>query len=489
MRNNIFIVLTVILLAFHISNVFTEDVTDEISIDKLCNDSSVSLKISPGHDDGEVQHDDSRNEKCTCQTEGSIGSGLPYLLIECKELVWNDTIFKAHDLPYRTESIDLSWNRFQYVPKLRGEHLKILILSYNLIVSIEEAVFQGTPKLQQLDLSSNRIEGISLNAFQYLSSLERLDLSKNFIKVINPNVLSPMENLKSLFLSENDLNETFSKYDLFLKLGAPTDLEILEMNYCNVENVNLKYGAGLKRITLRYNNFTEVPDVPRAVEYLDFSGNPIPFLKPKCLPHLHKLHSLLFEDMPYLTEIKEYALFGLPRLTTLNFQGSKNLSIFDENAFGARVVLNETDTILETFNLRGCGLRTLNSTLEFALENIKTFTLAGNPFLCDCNIVWLQNLPVETYAQCQKPIMLRGKKVSEISNSKLQCKKVWVSNLLNGLLVLLLLVLCAVAIYLIVMGIKPSRRMHLQKLGANSPYARITTSVVTLDPSRAENNI
>lgn len=487
-KNQIKFLLTVI-LALHIGSVYSDDVNAAGFVEKLCNDSSISLKMKPARDDGEVLQNNEQNAKCLCQTEGSQNSGLPYLLIECKELGWTDNFFKAHELPYRTQSLDLSWNKFQYVPKFIGEYLRILILSYNNISTIEEHVFQNIPNIRQLDLSSNRIEGISLNAFQFLTVLERLDLSKNNIKIINPNVLSPLTNLNYLILSENNLNETITNHDLFLTLGAPTNLRTLEMNYCGLDNINLKFGAGLREISMRYNNFTEVPDIPHNVEFLDFSGNPIAFLKPKFLPHLYKLHSLVFEDMPNLSEIKEYALFGLPRLDLLNFQGSKNLTLFDEHAFGATVVLNETDTVLQTLNLRGCNLKLLNSTLAFALENIKAFDLAGNPFFCDCRLAWVKSLNVETNAQCQRPVYLRGKKLSDIAEDKLVCKKAWVSNFLNGLLVLLLLILCAVAIYLIVMGIRPSRRMHLQTMGASSPYARITTSVVTLEPSRAENTI
>lgn len=483
MQQQIKFLLTVIVV-FHIESVLSED----SFVEKLCNDSTISLKIGPARDYAEVQQNN-LNEKCLCQTEGSKNSGLPYLLIECKELGWNENLFKAHELPFRTNTLDLSWNKFQYVPKFHGEFLKILILSYNNISSIEEDVFRLIPNLRFLDLGSNRIEGISLNAFQYLTLLEHLDLSKNNIKIINTNVLSPMTSLNYLILSENNLNETMSNHDLFLALGAPTSLNKLEMNYCNLESINLKYGSGLEVISMRYNNFTEVPDVPHNAVSLDFSGNPIAILKPKCLPHLYKLTTLHFEDMPYLSEIQEYSLFGLPRLTTLNFKGSKNLTKFDEHAFGATVVINETDLALESLSFRGCNLKLLNSTLAFALENIKEFDLSGNPLFCDCRLAWIRKLNVDTNAQCQRPIFLRGKKLSDIGEDKFVCKKAWVSNLLNGVLVLLLMVLIAVAIYLIVMGVRPSRRMHLQKMGASSPYARITTSVVTLEPSRAENAI
>lgn len=447
------------------------------SLDKLIiKDKTINENIVPVNDNF-----------CDCTTINTSPWGLPALVIQCHDMLFENKLFEAEILPYGTEKLDLSWNNFQHVPDLIGDELKILELSNNKIITIDDNNFDKIQFLRELDLSRNKIEAISINAFSELHLLQKLDLTRNKIKIINHNVFSPLPALTHLILSENNLKNAFSENggDLFLSLGVTTNLLILELNSCQLEKIDLLLGTGLEELYLTDNNFSKPIDLAKGIEKLDLSGNPIKALTVNFLPHLFKLTHLYLRDMPNLGSVDEFSLFGLPKLIELNFEGSRNLTKFDEYAFGENAITNETESILEILNLRGTSLKSLNSTLLNVFQNIKVLNLAGNPILCDCDIEWVQDLSIQTGGQCLRPKSLRGTLITDVPKARFECKKWthWFYSLMNGLLVFLLLILCGVAIWLIVVGIKPSRRTNLQKVGASSPYARIT-----IEPNRAENH-
>lgn len=424
------------------------------------------------------------------------------LHIECQDSALTNSNFEAEQLPAFTERIDLSWNHFEFVPELVGEDLRTLDISNNVITAIADNNFEQCPTLMELNLNHNRIETISINSFTGLSQLISLDLSRNLLRRITVNVFSPLVGLKILNLSRNRfLNDTFSRTEdsnLFLSLGVTPNLHTLTIEESDLTAIDLMAGVHLKELNFKFNEFKQFPDVPRGIRVLDFSGNPIDRLTAKCLPHLNELEALWLTDMPNLTTVQEYALFGLAKLRLANFEGSWNLNYFDDEAFG----VDEVDEINTNINgtaatatltrliLRGTDFRTINESMAFAA--LEELDLAGTPIVCDCAVKWILESKLETNAECMMPMAVRGKKLSSLSVDDLKCKRFaeWVYRTLNGLLVLLLLVMCGVAIWLIVTGLRPKRghgrtanNQVLQKIGAASPYAR-----VTIEPNRAEDD-
>lgn len=418
---------------------------------------------------------------CRCQ----IGSTTSFALnIDCQENEFNNIRFEAELLPVFTETLDMSWNHFEYVPEFVGDDLRSLDMSHNRITTIDDHNFMKLRNLRQLNLSYNQIKVLSIDAFAGLTQLVKLDLSRNELRRLTINVFSPLTRLMHLNLSRNRyLNDTFSRgdMDLFLALGVTPNLSTIEIEESDLTYLDITGGVHLESIHLKFNEFAKIPDIPRGIVHLDISGNPIRTLTAKCLPHLTELQTLYMTDMPNLTTVDEYALFGLPNLRIVSFEGSWNLNDFDSAAFGANDVLNDTDTKLEELNLRGTNFKAINESVVF--DKLKVLDLAGTPLVCDCDAKWIVELDLETNAECMSPLELRGRKVSQLTVDELKCKRfpLWVYQMLNGLLVLLLLVMCGVATWLIVTGIRPSRRNQLQKIGATSPYAR-----VTIEPNRAE---
>lgn len=428
----------------------------------------------------------SDNLYCECIMENSSQGGLLAMHIHCENRKFKNENFLVDVLPTVTTVLDMSWNQFIFVPQFIGSDLTYLDMSHNSITELDDINFSKLSNLKELNLSWNKIEGMSTNSFAFLKNLQKLDLSRNLLKQITKNVFSTLPSMTHLILSRNRfLNETFSAkdVDLFLTLGATTKLKILEIEEGDLDHIDLSHGVGLNVVKLKCNKFDVFPDVPRGIEILDFSENPIRIMKAKGIPHLINLQELYLNDMPRLSTIQGYAFFGLPKLKVVSLEGSWKLTFFSGDAFGNSNALNETITNLEVLNLRGTSLKYIDNTLIAALTKIKKFDLNGNPLICNCDIKWIKDIDLETNGRCFLPYELRDKLLTEISDSDLKCRRwsAWVYKVLNGLMIMLLLVLCGVATWLIVMGLRPSRRAHLQKIGAASPYAR-----VTIEPNRAE---
>lgn len=429
---------------------------------------------------------DAENIYCECTSSESEPWGLQILTINCQEKKFRNEAFDIDTLPTFTQSIDLSWNHFEFVPNFSGNDLLHLDISHNMITTLDDNSFASIKNLQTLNLKSNKISMLSINAFNHLNQLKKLDLSHNKLSRITSNVFSTLPKLSELILSHNRyLNETFSRsdVDLYVILGVTTQLEKLKIEYSNLDDIDIMNGVGLKELHFKGNNFVHPPDMTGKIEFLDFSQNPILIIDVKFLPHLINLHTLHLTDMPHLKAIKDYGLIGLPNLKELVLQGSWNLNELSGLAFGT-FDNNESSTKIEILNLRGTPLKTLNASLADALKNVKSLDLSGNPIVCDCNTKWILNLNLETNAKCVKPSGLRGRLLSNIRLEELKCKRWadWVYKLLNGTLILVMLIVCAVLTWCIVMGVKPLRHAKLlHKVGEASPYARIT-----IEPNQAE---
>uniref|UniRef100_A0A8D8FK16 Leucine-rich repeat neuronal protein 1 n=2 Tax=Culex pipiens TaxID=7175 RepID=A0A8D8FK16_CULPI len=432
--------------------------------------------------------DDAGGKFCGCDVESSPPWGIPVVLIDCRDHHLQNAIFRAETLPQGTIRADMSYNKFVEVPLFSGDKLKFLSLRNNAITSLKDKNFANVSGLVELDLSENEIELINSDVFTGLVTLRQLNLAENRITVIQANAFSPLQHLEHLVLSHNPLGAFLNatENDIFLKLGVTPRLSIIELENCSLTVVDLTNGVGLDQIVLSYNQLLSIQKLPKAVTHLDISGNPFKTMSAKFLPHLFHLQHLTMEDMPYLYKLEEYALFGLPRLSHLNLQGSRNLTTFDPHAFGRNVVLNETDAVLQELILKGTSIRTLNSSLLQAFDQLNVLDLTGTPLTCDCNVRWLKTLNVTTHASCTKPMSLRGQQLADIAEDRLQCKeeKSWLYTVFNVVLVVLLVVLVGAAVYLIYLAIRP-RRQQVQlrnKVGVNSPYAR-----VTIEPNQAEN--
>lgn len=425
------------------------------------------------------QHKNTR-KSCECSSESSPPWGLRVVNIDCS--------FKNHHtddfseiLPLYADRLDLTWNALDRVPNLTSETLRFLNLMHNNISTIVSRNFINIANLRELYLSWNSIQSIEANAFVDLGHLQVLDLSHNNLHHLAFQIFSPLVILESLDLSWNrQLNQTegIQELDFYQTFGVNTNLKSLKLEACNLGNITLDKQVTLKELDLRRNLLTEVPEnLPLTLEKIDLSENLFLTLCERDTQRLSQVHELYMEDMPRLHTLHENAFAPLQALQKISFQNSRRLSTIHGHTFGANATRSPR---LHSMIFRGTGLHSLNSTLSPIFFQLATLDLQGVPLYCDCNLVWLKDVRLETNGRCFKPSRLRGVLVTSAEPSDFSCER-W-PRWIYGIIILALIALCSVGIYLIVMGLRPRGGVTMRrKVGAGSPYAR-----VTIEPNRQE---
>lgn len=431
---------------------------------------------------------------CNCDVVPSPVIGKPAIKIDCtlSNGVTNLTneVFKAEKLPANAVSLILSYQLFTSIPTFEGGLIE-LDMSNNLISVIKEFNFFKIKSLEKLDLSYNQISEVEVNAFTSLSLLHYLDLTGNRLVIVPANTFMPLTTLETLKLSQNEgfgrimgkdaVNSSLAL--MYQQLGVTIDLKTLEMERCNLSRINLMVGRGLEHLNLGFNEIEDLTklDISPNLGKLDLSGNPVRDFKAYSLNHIYNLKELIMEDMPYLGIVDEYSLYGLYKLTHVTFEGSKNLSTFHRFAFS---VDTDENLKLKILNLRGCNLRSLDSFLKNFFVGLEELHLDGNPLNCDCDLKWLKEVELETNGHCFKPQELLGRLLSEIEEKEMKCSKtsMFMTKLVNSLILLTLLIGCSLAIWCFFRQLSPrTRRKQFPKVGPESPYQR-----VTIEPNRAE---
>ncbi|KAH8372278.1 hypothetical protein KR093_010918 [Drosophila rubida] len=417
---------------------------------------------------------------CECSNVSAAPWGMRALHIDCS---YKD--FKAEDLtgllPLYIDTLDLSWNALDRAPVFSSDSLRLLNLMHNNISAIAANNFGHLASLRELYLSWNSIQQLDAQAFQNLPHLTVLSLEHNNLHTLPTQIFAPMLVLATLELSWNrQLNESIGQ-DVYRNFGINQKLQKLRLDACNLQELELPRTVPLEELSLRRNPFERVPSqLPGSLRSLDISENRLEHLMPEDTRHLSELRQLFVEDMPRLRSIAAHSLASLHALESLSFQNTRSLNYIDGNAFVAESG-NQTLPPLKSIIFRGTLLRTFNATLSPVFGQLTELDLNGVPLNCDCQLVWLKSLNVQTNGRCLHPARIRGMLISSVRRDEFSCER-W-PRWIYGMIILGLIALCAAGVYLIVMGLRPHRGVTMRrKVGAGSPYAR-----VTIEPNRQEN--
>ncbi|KAK4871472.1 hypothetical protein RN001_015596 [Aquatica leii] len=410
---------------------------------------------------------------------------------------------------YNLITLDLSSNKIQTLGNSNFEfqrHLKHLNLSDNEIDSLTKDSFKGLRNLTELDLSYNRLEELPSATFHELHSLQVLRLTNNLLVFLEEDLLTHAKQLRELILDDNQILEmpgsaigdaiNLQILSLSRNLVASIDdgdvptlselrVLLLDTNVINdIQPGALAGLASLEELNLNDNNFTG--NFIRSVPPVAFRGLfQLRYLRLDRLDVLARIDSRAFVDNIYLEKVWLDDNVGLYSLPTRLFYGNPRVT---------------------HISIRNNQLVTLEVS-HFPLDQLKSLKLGGNPFQCNCSLLWLWRLQQEQvnrksqnndtmgndliidteYIKCAGPEALTNVLLVDASESQVDCSLGWIAAVSAALFACLLLATASTLLYLGPMRRRLNKRELPQRETAQCPDG--ATLTLTYDDPRVDKYI
>jgi len=256
--------------------------------------------------------------------------------------------------------------------------LKVLVISYCELRTIQLLAFNGLTKLTALIIESNKLSEILPGTFENLSSLKHLVLNFNEIKHLNIAVFCGLTKLINLSVCGNNINELLT--GTFEGLNS---LENLDLSNNKLQRVDSALFSGLVNLIT-----------------VDLSNNKLQYLHPHTflgLPNIKQLN------------LNENRDIKLP--TDRNFINSQPLSALDISHCNVSSLSVETFanvSALQRLDLSYNNLKTVDIDILRALPELSELYLYGNPLQCDCQLQevwrWCEDRNIRTTFLGQVPI-------------------------------------------------------------------------------------
>ncbi|XP_006002027.1 chondroadherin [Latimeria chalumnae] len=274
-------------------------------------------------------------------------------------------------------------------------NLTALHLSSCHVSKIQGAAFAGLPSLQHVHLDHNNIEELGSDVFENATSLRYLYLDHNKITQLNPGTFTSLTSLNALYLNSNLLTQLAPL--TFKGLGRVRLLDLSHNHIFNISSLVFTSLRSIRNVHLQGNNLTNVPKslrYRRSLSVLNLSENPIRELTHNSFGS--RLRSLLelYIDNTGLEQIAPSTFFKFRQLKVLSLRDNRLQSLPPLKA----------------------------------LRYLKEVILAGNPWRCDCNLLWLHawykqqpTINVDHQANCSTPAALEGQPLAKVQLQKLSC--------------------------------------------------------------------
>ncbi|CAG7719959.1 unnamed protein product [Allacma fusca] len=234
------------------------------------------------------------------------------------------------------------------------------------IERVPSYAFANSSSLRDVALESNEIFFLDRHSFANMKSLQIINLKENFILEINRSVFSNLPQLRQLFLDRNHIRVL---HDFaFSELSALEELDLKGNNLTVIARDAFANLSSLRRLELQYNSiellgdhvFADMPNL----EDLELMKNKIIHVHPNAFAGLHKLGWLSLKENK-IVELKHWTFSSLRSLYFLDLRQ------------------NELETMEEE----------LVTPIYSNLKNVSfQLHLEGNRFVCDCRILWIQEL-------------------------------------------------------------------------------------------------
>uniref|UniRef100_H2Y4T0 TIR domain-containing protein n=1 Tax=Ciona savignyi TaxID=51511 RepID=H2Y4T0_CIOSA len=259
-------------------------------------------------------------------------------------------------------SLDVQNNRFLCDCDIVPLQQWIIENTYTTVRHRRRVSFENATLTRTLDLSNNLISSIHNDSFGCFVALERLHLQLNNIDILFRWVFRGLAKLKVLNLSANSLVQVPQQ-----SIGGLPRLESLDLSANPLHDFCANLSTTVRGIRIRYTTIKTVGDYTfsnvAGLRRIDLSHN-----------KLASVHSAAFSDVPSLREID---------LSNNNLQ---RISMIPGSLF-------RHNPMLEVINLRGNRISQMEPAAFAFLAHLRSLDVQNNRFLCDCDIVPLQQLP------------------------------------------------------------------------------------------------
>ncbi|XP_070502986.1 leucine-rich repeat-containing protein 70-like [Chironomus tepperi] len=360
---------------------------------------------------------DLNNSKARC-----IGAGLDVVPIQLnpnvKHINLTDnkiaTVYSTLSFYYMLETLDISNNALETLGTknfITQENLRKLFLQRNVIKKLNKETFKGMNKLEVLDLGYNQISDIDPLSFSDLTRLTFLDLTNNSLISIENGVFQNLGNLHTLLLTNNQLlsishAENFEYLRRLQTLDLSGNLikqinnnsfqymnhmQVLYLNGNIIDSIDLLAFDGLvqlQHLNLSDNNLTSVPTDQLSklsnLTHLSLSSNFIETLQPVSFLNLFQLRVLQLDRLINLIRIDSRAFIDNVNLQVLSMNDNEQFSDLPVHLFHGNSNLME-------LSLKNNNFYQLDAVL-LPLDQLQKLSLADNPFVCNCSLIWLWRL-------------------------------------------------------------------------------------------------
>ncbi|KAK6031117.1 leucine Rich repeat-containing domain protein [Ostertagia ostertagi] len=355
----------------------------------------------------------------------SLQQRKPVISAKCViEMVAGWQIILTPLLDWSSEMLNLVSNRLE---RLRDDvfaalhELSSLGLANNSIELLEPAVFADLA-IGEIDLSHNRLTEVPI-AIARLFKLKKIDLSHNKIKKLPQFVFNKISHLHNIDLNHNELSSvSIRARKMQIRLASLADalaqasavrrldvsrnhLELLQWSELPPRlehliadsNIITLLGAALKSkvrtVSLRGNRIEQLSadQIPDTIETLDLTANRIQHVAPATFASKTAMRSLDLSDN-HLTELSEESVVadGVHSIDVkrkVNVVGmSETLCMHPVN--GKVIALDAVDTKDLLCNYSQILPQQMTSGMSQALmsSGVRSLSLSGNAFRCDCNM-------------------------------------------------------------------------------------------------------
>lgn len=262
------------------------------------------------------------------------------------------------------QDLNLSGNQLQTVPLALKDMrlLRTVDLGENQIEALAEHSFRGMTNLYGLRLIGNRLENISQPVFKDMPSLQILNLAHNRIRHVEPGTFETVSNIQAIRLDGNRLaalDGLFAHMAGLLWLNV-SDNQLTEFDYAEIPR-------GMLWLDLHRNDIGDLTDrfgvnAQSRLQTLDASFNRLRRVGPASVPDSVEL---LFLNDNWIASVEPHAFMHKTNLTRVDLYANQMTSMD-----------------VKALRLLPVGEH----------RRLPDFYIGGNPFVCDCNIDWLQKI-------------------------------------------------------------------------------------------------